>query len=103
MDNITEPAVINPEDIQIYFRNKRYEVLFDAEAGGLVLDGTVKEASEAFLDGRFGKKGGKGGNPNRSKARTFMTRHKSESFHRNYWYLWHINILMEEAKQYEQT
>lgn len=101
VDNITEPAAVNPEDIQIFIRNKRYEVLFEAEAGGVVLDKSVNEAGNIFLDNRFGKKGGKGGNENRSKARTFMTRHNSESFHRNYWYMWHINILMEEEKKYE--
>lgn len=101
VDNITEPAVISPEDIQLFFRNKRYEVLFEAEANGVVLDKSVNEAGDIFLDSRFGKKGGKGGNEKRSKARTFMTRHGSESFHRNYWYMWHINILMEEAKKYE--
>ena len=100
-DEITVPAVINPEDLQLYFRNKRYEVLFDAEDHGVVLNKTVDAAGEAFLDERFGKKGGKGGNQNRSKARAFMTRHASESFHRNYWYLWHINKLIEEAKKYE--
>jgi len=103
VDNITEPAVINPEDIQIFIRNKRYEALFEAEKNGVVLDKTVNEAGDTFLDERFGKKGSKGGNEKRSKARAFMTRHKSESFHRNYWYMWHINILMEEAKKYEQA
>lgn len=100
-DEITNPAVINPEDVQLFFRNKRYEVLFAAEEVGIVLNGTLNEAGEAFLDGLFGKKGGKGGNQKRSKARTFMTRHSSESFHRNYWYLKHINELIEEAKNYE--
>ena len=100
VDEITEPAVINPEDVQLYFRNKRYEVLFDLEKDfGVVLDKSLNEAGETFLDGLFGKKGGKGGNPKRSKARAFMTRHNSESFHRNYWYLKHINELIEEAKK----
>lgn len=98
-DEITQPAIINPEDIQLYFRNKRYEILFYAEKNGMKLDGSVDEAGEAFLDSRFGKKGGKGGNPNRSKARLFMTRHNSESYHRNYWYLRHINLLMQEEKK----
>jgi hypothetical protein len=102
-DEIETPAVINPEDIQLFFRNKRYEVLFAAESVGIVLDGTVSEAGDEFLDGLFGKKGGKGGNPKRSKARIFMTRHNSESFHRNYWYLRHINILLQEVKNYEQA
>lgn len=98
-DEITEPAVINPEDVQLFFRNKRYEVLFAAESVGIPLNKSMSEAGEEFLDGIFGQKGGKGGNQKRSKARTFMTRHDSESFHRNYWYLKHINELIEEAKK----
>ena len=96
-DEIEDPAVINPEDIQLFFRNKRYEVLFAAEEVGATLGKSLNEAAESFLDGLFGPKGGKGGNQKRSKARAFMTRHESESFHRNYWYLWHINILMQEV------
>lgn len=100
-DNITSPAVISPEDVQLFFRNKRYEVLFAAEEAGVVLDKTMSAAGESFLDGIFGEKGGKGGNQKRSKARAFMIRHSSESFHRNYWYLKHINELMKETKNYE--
>lgn len=102
-NDITNPAVINPEDIQLYFRNMRYQILFEAEKMGVVLGKSINDAGESFLDGIFGEKGGKGGNQKRSKARAFMTRHESESFHRNYWYLWHINILMQEAKNYEQA
>ena len=99
----TCPALINPEDLQLFVRNKRYEVLFAAEEVGIALDKTISEEGDAFLDGIFGKKGGKGGNSKRSKARAFMTRHDSESYHRNYWYLRHINILMQEVKKYEQA
>jgi len=100
-NDVTVPVVINPEDVQLYFRNKRYEVLFEAEQNGMTLNGSVDASVDVFLDARFGAKGGKGGNPKRSEARTFTTRHGSESFHRNYWYLWHINILLQEAKKYE--
>lgn len=102
VDEITAPAAVNPEDIQLCIRNKRYEVLINAEKNGLItLNKTVDAAGEAFLDDRFGKKGGKGGNKYRSKARAFMIRHESESFNRNYWCLWHINKLMQEVKKYE--
>lgn len=97
------PIVIALEDVELYIRNKRYELLFEAEAAGMVLDQKIDAAKDAFLDERFGKKGQKGGNPNRTKARSFILRHDSESFHRNYWYLWHINKLIEEAKKYEQA
>lgn len=100
-NEIIVPVSINPEDVQLYFRNKRYEALFTAENKGLLLTGSANESVEKFLDVRFGAKGGKGGNPQRSKARGFMLRHNSESYHRNYWYLKHINELMKEAKKYE--
>ena len=102
---ITVPAVINPEDVQLYFRNKRYDLLLEAERvrEGFVLNKTVNKAVDDFLDEHFGPKGGKGGNKFRSDARTFITRHTSESFHRNRWYLRHINILIEEENKYEQT
>lgn len=102
IDNeIVTPVPICPEDIQLYFRNKRYEMLFDEEARGMVLDCKANAAVEAFLDEHFGKKGGNGGNKKRADARAFMTRHSSESLHRNYWYLWHINKLMKETRNYE--
>jgi hypothetical protein len=99
-NEITDPVMISPTDVQLFFRNKRYEVLFEAESKGVVLKyNTLDEAGDAFLDERFGKKGGKGGNPYRSKARQFMLNHDGESFHRNYWALRHINQLMEEVRK----
>ncbi len=99
---IIVPPIIDPHDVEIYFRNKRYEVLFEAEKNGVDLN-EMTDAGEAFLDEKFGKKGGKGGNPMRAQARSFMTKHNSESFHRNYWCTWQHNILMQEAKKYEQA
>lgn len=104
-NEISTPNIIRPEDIELYFSRKRYEVLFFEEEHrpGFVLDKAINPAIDDFLDEKFGKKGGKGGNPKRADARQFILRHSWEGFHRNYWYLKHINYLMKEAKKYEQT
>lgn len=98
---LTVAPAINPNDIQLYFRNKRYDIILEEEKRGLILDRSENESCRKFLDEKFGKKGGKGGNKNRSDARSFIIKHDSESFNRNRHYLKYINILMKEATKYE--
>lgn len=101
--NLDKRARINPSDVLLYFRNKRYEILFREERDreGFVLDTNTNPAIEAFLDEKFGLKGLKGGNRKRTEARAFTLKHTGESFHRHYAELEHINELMEETKNYE--
>lgn len=101
VENELLATTINPQDIQLYIRNKRYDIILEEEKHGLILDRSTNDSVNRFLDSKFGKKGAKGGNKNRSDARTFITKHDSESFNRNRKLLDYINILMEEAKKYE--
>lgn len=80
---------IYENDIKLFFRNKRYEVLFNAIEQG--------EALEDMLDRMFGKKGGAGGNPKRAEARRFFTKHKPSAMHRIYNENGNISILMDAA------
>ena len=85
------PCRINEDDVRLYFRNKRYELMFEAQkAEGYEL--------EAWLDGRFGKKGGTGGNKKRSEARRFFTKHKPGAMKRIYKENENINILMNKVE-----
>ena len=90
---ILESITIDPNDIGLYVRNKRYELFFDAEARGL----TVEE----FLDEYYGPKV-RGKNPIRQEAgkKNGPFDHKPASFHRHYNENKNINILMKEAKKY---
>lgn len=88
---ITEPLFIYENDIKLFFRNKRYEVLFDAQKNGIDV--------EDMLDQRYGKKGGKGGNPLRANARRFFTKHKPPAMKRIYKENANINILMDEVNK----
>lgn len=90
---ILESITIDPNDIGLYVRNKRYELFFDAEARGL----TVEE----FLDEYYGPKV-RGKNPIRQEAgkKNGPFDHKPASFHRHYSENRNINILMKEAKKY---
>lgn len=86
--------VIDPNDIGLFVRNKRYEMFFEAEGRGLNV--------EQFLDECYGEKV-RGKNPLRQEAGkkggTFD--HEPKSFHRHYKENKNILILMEEAKKYE--
>lgn len=94
--NLTVHPIIDPHDITLFVRNKRYELFFDAEANG--------QTVEEFLDSYYGPKV-RGGNPLRQEAgrKGGPFDHKPESFHRHYQENPNINILMEEVKKYEES
>ena len=85
---------IDPNDISLFVRNRRYELFFEAESRGL----TVEE----FLDEYYGKKV-RGKNPLRQEAgrKNGPFDHTPESFHRHYKENKNINILMEEVRKLE--
>lgn len=91
---LTTHPIIDPNDISLFVRNKRYELFFEAEARGLTV--------EQFLDEYYGEKV-RGKNPIRQEAgrKNGPFDHTPESFHRHYLENQNINILMEEAKKYE--
>lgn len=91
---IKNGILIDPNDIQLFVRNKRYELFFEAEKRGKTL--------EQFLDEYYGKKI-RGKNPLRQEAgkKNGPFDHTPKSFHSHYKENKNINILMEEAKQYE--
>ena len=91
---ITRPPVIDPNDVQLFVRNKRYELFFDAEARGL----TVEE----FLDERFGPKV-RGKNPLRQEAgmKNGPFDHTAKSFHRHYEENKNIITLMQKVSEIE--
>lgn len=86
--------IIDPNDISLFIRNKRYELFFAAEEKGMTV--------EDFLDDYYGPKV-RGKNPLRQEAgrKNGPFDHKPESFHRHYKENKNINILMEEVKKYE--
>lgn len=90
-NEISTPVFIYENDIKLFFRNKRYEILFEAQANGVDL--------EDMLDERYGKKGGKGGNPLRANARKFFTKHKPSAMKRIYKENANVNILMDEVRK----
>lgn len=92
--NLTRNVLIDPNDIGLYVRNKRYELFFDAEKRGLSV--------EQFLDEYYGEKI-RGKNPIRQEAgkKNGTFDHTPASFHRHYRENKNINKLMEEAKKYE--
>lgn len=93
-NEITKPVVIDPNDISLFVRNKRYELFFEAEGRGLSV--------EEFLNERYGQKV-RGKNPLRQEAgkKGGAFDHTPESFHKHYKENKNINILMEEVKKYE--
>lgn len=95
-EQITTGILIDTNDIGLFVRNKRYELFFEAEARGLTV--------EQFLDEYFGPKV-RGQNPLRQEAgrKKGPFDHEPKSFHRHYKENRNLNILMEEAKKYEQT
>lgn len=91
----THPA-IDPNDISLFVRNKRYELFFAAEKEGKTV--------EQFLDDFYGEKV-RGKNPIRQEAgrKNGPFDHTPESFHRHYKENKNILTLMEEVKRYEET
>ncbi len=82
--------VIDPHDFELFVRNKRYEMVFDAEKRGLTV--------EQFLDEFFGEKI-RGKNPLRQEAgkKSGPFDHTFESFHRHYKENKNILTLMDEV------
>lgn len=89
---LTKHPVIDPHDFELFVRNKRYELVFDAEARGL----TVEE----FLDECYGPKI-RGKNPLRQEAgkKNGPFDHTFESFHRHYKENKNLLTLMDEVKR----
>ena len=93
--SITDNPVIDPHDITLFVRNKRYELFFEAEERGLSV--------EEFLDEYFGEKV-RGKNPIRREAgkKNGCFDHTPASFHKHYSENKNINALMEEVKNIER-
>lgn len=91
---LTRPPIIDPNDIQLFVRNKRYELFFDAEMRGLTV--------EQFLDEYYGEKV-RGKNPLRQEAgkKGGPFDHKPEAFHRHYEENKNIILLMEKVREIE--
>lgn len=89
---LTRAPIIDPNDIQLFVRNKRYELFFDAEARGLSV--------EEFLDEYYGPKV-RGKNPLRQEAgkKNGPFDHTPESFHRHYSENKNIIALMEKIRE----
>lgn len=94
--NLERHPIIDPHDISLFIRNKRYELFFEAEGRGLSV--------EQFLDEYYGPKV-RGKNPLRQEAgrKNGPFDHTPESFHRHYLENQNINILMEEVKNIEKA
>lgn len=93
-DNNVIGVKINVDDVRMFVRNKRYEMFFRANEN-------PNFELESWLDSRWGKKGGPGGNPARAEARRFFTKHKLRAMKRIYKENDTINILMEKANKEE--
>lgn len=91
---LSEHPIIDPNDISLFVRNKRYELFFEAEARGLNV--------EEFLNEYYGPKV-RGKNPIRQEAgrKNGPFDHTPESFHRHYKENQNILTLMEEVKNIE--
>lgn len=94
--NLTAHPVIDPNDISLFIRNKRYELFFKAEAEGKTL--------EEFLDDYYGPKV-RGKNPIRQEAgrKGGPFDHRPASFHRHYKENKNINLLMQEVEKIERS
>jgi hypothetical protein len=92
--HLDKAPIIDPHDLCLFVRNKRYEMVFEAESRGLTV--------EQFLDECYGPKV-RGKNPLRSEAgkKNGTFDHTLESFHRHYSENKKINILMKEVKDAE--
>lgn len=84
-------AALDPNDLSLFVRNKRYELWFAAEDRGLTI--------EQFLDEYYGEKV-RGKNPIRAEAgkKNGTFDHTPKSFRRHYSENKNINKLMEEVK-----
>jgi hypothetical protein len=94
--DLSSHPVIDPNDISLFVRNKRYELFFEAEARGLGV--------EEFLNEYYGKKE-RGKNPLRQEAgrKNGPFDHTPASFHKNYLENKNLNILMEKVNELEET
>lgn len=90
------PILIDPNDLSLFIRNKRYELFFEAEVRGLTL--------EEFLNEYYGPKV-RGKNPIRQEAgrKGGPFDHKPASLHRHYKENRNINMLMKEVKNLEEN
>ena len=86
--------VVDVHDLELFVRNKRYEMLFAAADRGLSI--------EEFLDECYGPKI-RGQNPLRREAGQYFNRHSMESFRVHYYENKNINILMQEVQKYAET
>ena len=86
--------MLDPHDLELFVRNKRYELLFEAINRGLSI--------EEFLDECYGPKI-RGQNPIRREAGQYFNKHTIESFRAHYSENKNINILMQEVKKYAET
>lgn len=93
---LTRHPRIDPNDISLFIRNKRYELFFDAEKRGLSV--------EEFLDEYYGPKV-RGKNPLRQEAgrKGGPFDHTPESFRRHYLENKNINALMLKAEEMERN
>ena len=94
-NNFEVAPIIDPHDIQLFVRNKRYEEVFDAESRGLTI--------EEFLDETFGQKI-RGKNPLRAEAgkKNGCYDHSIASFHKHYRENQNINRLMQIVNQLKE-
>ena len=92
---LTTHPIIDPYDISLFIRNKRYELFFEAEGRGLTVEG--------FLNEYYGPKA-RGSNPLRQEAgrKKGPFDHTAESFHRHYAENKNINELMKLVTQLEE-
>lgn len=90
--HLTTHPRVDPNDIQLFIRNKRYELFFEAETRGLTV--------EQFLDEYYGEKI-RGKNPLRQEAgrKGGPFDHTPANFHRHYLENKNLNILMEEVEK----
>lgn len=96
INKLTKHPRIDPHDISLFVRNKRYELFFEAESRGLSV--------EQFLDEYYGEKV-RGKNPIRQEAgrKNGPFDHQPTSFHRHYIENPNLNILMEEVRKIESN
>lgn len=95
-EGFTQPPILDPHDLGLFVRNKRYELVFEAESRGLTV--------EQFLDEYYGPKE-RGKNPLRQEAgkKNGTFDHTIQSFHKHYNENNNIKQLMEEAKKYAEA
>ncbi len=96
ISNLDKHPIIDPHDISLFVRNKRYELFFAAEADG--------KSVEEFLDSYYGPKV-RGKNPIRQEAgrKNGPFDHKPESFHRHYKENPNLNLLMRTVEELEKN